>query len=735
VTAAEVVSAGFNNVPSTQLAFTTPAAIGTRVLVAVELYETSTGTAAVAGDISDNNGHTWVQHVGLAGNASTGGVAILSTVATSTITTITLNPGGSSNYGNWAIVRFAGASDIDDSDSATGTSTSPAAPALTSSTTDGFVLAVISTRNQSTDQVEPSGWTLILAENDNSTELAGAIASDEITATGSVTSVFTTPDGGEWFAAALLIKASGAGAQSLTLPHISTSETLYAPTLTPGAVTLTLPHVSSGETLYAPTVVPGAVTVTLPHIATGEVLYEPSVNNGGVTLVLPHIASTNAFHTPTITTGAVSLALPHIPSLAQLYAMTVANTGDAPIRIMGGQTGEGWFGNDDQGGPRTTPVVHTFSPPIPAGYGLVIHQTIYGFTPTDASQWTIDGTGNSLTLNVEAQRAHNIINSSGGSVNHFYTTLVDDVTELVYDMTALPAGDNGRYGHIVFYLVPAPATPFYTSGAYAVNAQSPNTNTVAPGTVTRPTNKSLAIFSSTNRGHTEDFFPVTGDEGFPTELKHTFFHSNTDLVNNVYGAFYNSYTQSGPVAGKVLTSSDPSTFSPVWTLNGGTTSNALSSLVIYNLSGGVSPQTLTLPHISSVSALHVPTVLRGAVTLTLPHIASGVVLHVPAVAPGAVTLTLPHIASLAALFEPLVTRDGWQIVLPHIPSAAALFGQTVVPGPVGITLPHIASLVALYALSLQTTIPDNPDEFEAFIRMAHRRSTVTTSLRPNVEIE
>lgn len=200
-----------NNFVSRTLSFVVaPVPIGTRAVVTVDLY-TSTGTAATAGMISDPGGHTWTQLAGQTGDSSTGGVAILSTVAVSAITDITLTPGGSGNYATWAIERLSGPADVDDAEVGSGNSTAPAAASMTATTTDGVAIGVISTRGQSGNQTPPSGWTAIELQPDNSTDLAGAIAhSPNIASTGAVTSIWTKTETGEWFAASVLFKATSA---------------------------------------------------------------------------------------------------------------------------------------------------------------------------------------------------------------------------------------------------------------------------------------------------------------------------------------------------------------------------------------------------------------------------------------------------------------------------------------------------------------------------------------------
>lgn len=207
-----------NNFVSRMLTFVTPVPIGTRAVVLVELY-TTTGVDATAGMISDDGGHTWTQDAGLDGDGNTGGVAILSTVATSPITDITLTPGGSGNYGNWAIVRLSGPADVDDFDTNSGSSTAPALSGIVATTTDGVALSVIGTRGQDSDQTPPSGWTAIELETNNGTNLAGALAhSPNISSAGAVGVTWALSNSTQWYACAVLYKATGGGGGAAFIP-------------------------------------------------------------------------------------------------------------------------------------------------------------------------------------------------------------------------------------------------------------------------------------------------------------------------------------------------------------------------------------------------------------------------------------------------------------------------------------------------------------------------------------
>lgn len=209
-----------NSFTSRTLTFTSPAAIGDRVVVLVDLY-TSSGVQATAGMISDDGGHTWTKDPGITGDGSTGGVSILSVTATAPINSITLTPGGSGNYATWGIARLSGAADVDDAETNSGTSSAPqpTAASLIATTTDGVALSVISNRSGGGAQTQPSGWTMIEAEPDNSTNLAGALAhSANISSAGAVGATWAMVGSSEWYFAGVIYKAAGGGGGAVFIP-------------------------------------------------------------------------------------------------------------------------------------------------------------------------------------------------------------------------------------------------------------------------------------------------------------------------------------------------------------------------------------------------------------------------------------------------------------------------------------------------------------------------------------
>lgn len=116
--------------------------------------------------------------------------------------------------------------------------------------------------------------------------------------------------------------------QSLTMPQITSTETMYQPTLTTGAVTITMPLISS-TVVYAPTIVPAAVTITLPLIASTETLYTFSITTG-VTIITPLISST-VVYAPTLVPGPVGITVPLIAATSAVYAPTLRQNVTTPL--------------------------------------------------------------------------------------------------------------------------------------------------------------------------------------------------------------------------------------------------------------------------------------------------------------------------------------------------------------------------------------------------------------------
>jgi hypothetical protein len=269
----------------------------------------------------------------------------------------------------------------------------------------------------------------------------------------------------------------------------------------------------------------------------------------------------------------------------QFWPLTAPGYG-ALTRVMGGTDGRGWWGNDAFGGADST-VSTTFGPVIPAGYGVIVCLAIYGYTPADASLLSIAGAGNSLTLDDQIAYGGGV----GGSVNFFSGILASECSSIGYDATSLPAGDNGRYGHMMFYLVRSPdtvngfktvtgITREVTTGTTTVDPTNSGASPLVPAT-----NDMLVILGWTNQGHSEDLLPLDVPTEFETDLQHTKLHVVTDSPND-FGSVHNSITQSGSFIATRYTAGTP--YSPVVTFEGSSPSSGYvrSVLTAYNILGG-----------------------------------------------------------------------------------------------------------------------------------------------------
>jgi hypothetical protein len=277
------------------------------------------------------------------------------------------------------------------------------------------------------------------------------------------------------------------------------------------------------------------------------------------------------------------------PRWPEFWPTTAPGYG-ALTRIMGGTDGRGFYGNQALGGAISAPVVTTFPFVIPAGYGLVVFQTTYNYTPPNAALLTLAGASNTLTLTPGAQTAHDAAGSNDNSVSFFHAELASDCASCTYDASSLPVGDDGRYGQMVFHIVRDPDTVngFFT-GTPVTNTQLATTS-VNPGTLTLPTNDCLELFGAATRGHAADLLPVVeSPDEWPDTLKHAYFDTIPGGGLDYPAAFQNSIISSGAVAGRRNTAGGTST--PVWTFTGSTptTGSAHSVLVAYNILGGVVP--------------------------------------------------------------------------------------------------------------------------------------------------
>lgn len=275
-------------------------------------------------------------------------------------------------------------------------------------------------------------------------------------------------------------------------------------------------------------------------------------------------------------------------STAYLSMLVIISEPDTEYVIAGGTDGRCFFGNDALGGRITAAVVLTFEQPIPAGQGIVIFQTRYNDTPTDAGEWSAAGSGNTPLFASNAQRAHDSAASNDNSVNYFYFVTASECASVTYTESGLPAGDNGRYGQIVVHVTERPDTTngFYTATG-AVNTQT-STTTVNFATFTMPTTLGWVMKGTATRNHADQLCPVTqSPTTAPTYLTHPFFDDIPQPTADYPSGFQNSIIASGACTSEVVTGGG-SLSGHTWTFTGPspTTGSVGSVLTAFNLQGG-----------------------------------------------------------------------------------------------------------------------------------------------------
>jgi hypothetical protein len=114
-------------------------------------------------------------------------------------------------------------------------------------------------------------------------------------------------------------------ADEIAPAYISSTATVYTPTVTPGAVTLAPNAIGSSAVVYAPTVAAGAVTIAPGAIASTAAVYAPTIVIGAVTIYPNAIVSTATVYVPTLTPGAVTITPNAIASAAVVYAPAITS--------------------------------------------------------------------------------------------------------------------------------------------------------------------------------------------------------------------------------------------------------------------------------------------------------------------------------------------------------------------------------------------------------------------------
>lgn len=170
---------------------------------------------------------------------------------------------------------------------------------------------------------------------------------------GAKTVGLSAPSGQKYSIAAVEVKGSASGSQTITPGHLAPGAQLFAPTLAPGSVTITpgaiaaaaqvfaptlaqvvTPgFVASTAQLFAPTLAPGSVTIQPGHLASTEQVFAPTVD-GSIIVTPGFISSAAQVFAPSLAVGSVAVSPGFIASGAQVFQPSLAG-GDAPAAATG----------------------------------------------------------------------------------------------------------------------------------------------------------------------------------------------------------------------------------------------------------------------------------------------------------------------------------------------------------------------------------------------------------------
>ena len=496
-------------------------------------------------------------------------------------------------------------------------------------------------------------------------------------------------------------------AQGVGTAFIASTSLLAAPSV---AVSILLPAIGSTAVLF-PSVLATATPVGAAHLVSGAGLFAPTVAlavGGGV--VLPAVPSSAVLYPPALSVASVAVALPRIGSVVVIF----------PPGLVAGV---------GVGGLTTTAVL--FDPIVTSG--LSVQTVSLPFIQPATGAATLNrGLLNAYRLNqagvpqafpptvtlVAGVVAAHIGSTSllfapvgvppvgavvvGGLVQPqrlYAPTLLPQVpTEI--RAAFIPSGSHLRPPEV------APGARFITTGHVGTLA-SAHAPALAPE-ITTPALASSAVLHAPlmvttgavtiTAGHMPSaarVFPLR----LATEIATPFLPSGAVLfgvslkVGIVAGTVAPTTRLFAPrVAVQAVGATVPSgaaLFPPTVAL-------AIVGPTLTNLAGVFPPATATITkvtagHITSVVALHAPSLQPGLVGAVLPFISSTARLFPLAVAQ---RILLPPIGSTALAWPPLsVVAGPVEVRLPVIQSRAAVFAPAVAPV---VTLPHIVSIASVY---------------------------------------
>jgi hypothetical protein len=400
----------------------------------------------------------------------------------------------------------------------------------------------------------------------------------------------------------------------------------------PGAPqSVSLPAIASTETLHTPNIVQ---VLALPLIASVTSLFAPSVATGPVTLQLPHISSAEVLYAPTITPPPQSISLPAIASTTTLNGPLVEIDSGGGFEIVQHNGGT-------MGGTSGTQFTATLPAPTSGGDLLLAVSGVNDMTTP--SGWTA----------LERWEV-----ADGGDAKLYVFRKNDSTGE---DDWVIPLDYNTFVSWIV---IEANGMGSVLDSERAVNDTSPDV-AFGPASVTVGEDAVLFFFGAVFSTFSDGVSTVGGYTNSFTELRES-------------GGDHGTTETTIAVATRQVSAGTYSTAATA-TFDGGLNYAAHSALIGIAATAGSGDQTVVLPHLSSSTTLHAPTVSMATQSIALPHIASTTalnapnVIHVvapphitststlnaPSVAVGAVTLALPHIASTTVLYAPSVPSGRW----------------------------------------------------------------------------
>lgn len=131
----------------------------------------------------------------------------------------------------------------------------------------------------------------------------------------------SAPSGQAYTIGAVQVKGSTTSSQTIVCNNLSTSSTLYNPTVTVGSVTVVCNSLSTSSTIYSPAV---STTIACNSLSTTSTLYNPAIAVGSVTAVCNLLSVPSTLYNPTVTVGSVSVVCNILSVPSTVYDPTVA---------------------------------------------------------------------------------------------------------------------------------------------------------------------------------------------------------------------------------------------------------------------------------------------------------------------------------------------------------------------------------------------------------------------------